>query len=292
MNELRGMLRNPVTLAIIALAFVFLLANSLAVVRETQQGVVVRLGKPVAIVNRYEPGAAFGSSGAGLLAIVPFSDSVIWVDKRVRDVEMPDQQVLSTDQLRLNVDAFARYRIVDPLRMYNAAKNEDRVTDALAPILASVVRNELGRRRFVELLSPERGEIMGNIRRALDVQARSYGAEIVDVRIKQTNPPEGAPLDSVYEQMRSARKQEALTIQAKGFKEAQIIRAEADAEAAGVYAAAYGKDPAFYDFYRAMQSYRHTFGADGTRPEGQSTIVLSPDNDYLREFRSGGSGKR
>ncbi len=287
MNSIDRMIRNPVLLAIVAIALLFLAANTFSVVRETQQGVVLRFGRPVAIVNRYQAGAQFGSPGAGLLAIVPFSDSVIWVDKRVRDVEMQHQQVLSTDQLRLNVDAFARFRIVDPLKMYSAAKTEERVTDSLQPILASVVRNELGKRRFVELLSPERGEIMSNIRRALDVQARNYGAEIVDVRIKQTNPPEGAPLESAYEQMRSARKQEALTIQAQGFKQAQIIRADADAEAAGIYAAAYGKDPKFYDFYRAMQSYEHTFGADGSTPTGQSSIILSPGNDYLREFRGG-----
>ena len=187
--------------------------------------------------------------------------------------------------MRLNVDAFARYRIVDPLRMYAAAKTEDRVSDALQPILGSAVRNELGKHQFAELLSPERGEIMQNIRRALDLQAANYGAEIVDVRIKKTDPPEGAPLDSTYERMRSARRQEALTIQAGGLRQAQIIRADADAQAAGIYATAYNKDPSFYDFYRAMQSYRHTFGADGSNPSGQSSIILSPGNEYLHQFR-------
>ncbi len=287
MTMFERFVRNPALFGIAALATLFLAANTLSVVPETRQGVVLWLGQPVRIVNRYQPGVQFGGAGAGLLAIVPFFESVIWVDKRVRDVEMQSQQVLSTDQLRMNVDAFARFRVVDPLRMYSAAQTGDRVTNSLQPILASVVRNELGKRRFVELLSPERGEIMGNIRRALDVQARNYGAEIVDVRIKQTNPSEGAPLESAYEQMRSARKQEALTIQAQGLKQAQIIRADADAEAAGIYAAAYGKDPKFYDFYRAMQSYEHTFGADGSQPTGQSSIILSPGNDYLREFRGG-----
>ena len=192
---------------------------------------------------------------------------------------------LSTDQYRLNVDAFARYRIVDPLRMYTAARTEQRVAEQIAPILGSVVRSELGRRQYAELLSPERGQIMANIRNALGVQARQYGVEIVDVRIKQTDPPEGAPLQAAFERMRSARQQEARTIEAQGLKEAQIIRADADASAAGVYAAAFGKDPSFYDFYRAMQSYEYTFGPQGG---GQSSIILSPNNDYLREFNGRG----
>jgi modulator of FtsH protease HflC len=287
MTLIERLMRHPLIFGIGALAVLFLLANTVKVVPETQQGVVLRFGEPVALVNRYQPNQQFGASGAGLLAIIPFSDSIIWIDKRVRDVDMAGQQVLSTDQYRLNVDAFARYRIVNPLQMYISARTEDRVADQLAPILGSVVRNELGKRQFAELLSPERGIIMQNIRRALDVQARQYGAEIVDVRIKKTDPPEGAPLDATYARMRSARVQEARTIEAQGLQQAQIIRADADAEAAGIYAAAYGKDPNFYDFYRAMQSYEHTFGADGSKPEGQSSIILSPGNDYLREFRGG-----
>jgi modulator of FtsH protease HflC len=287
MTLIERIMRHPLIFGIGAIAVLFLLANTVKVVPETQQGVVLRFGEPVALVNRYQPNQQFGASGAGLLAIIPFSDSIIWIDKRVRDVDMAGQQVLSTDQYRLNVDAFARYRIVNPLQMYISARTEDRVAEQLAPILGSVVRNELGKRQFAELLSPERGIIMQNIRRALDVQARQYGAEIVDVRIKKTDPPEGAPLDATYARMRSARVQEARTIEAQGLQRAQIIRADADAEAAGIYAAAYGKDPKFYDFYRAMQSYEHTFGADGSKPEGQSSIILSPGNDYLREFRGG-----
>ncbi|UVO54689.1 protease modulator HflC [Sphingomonas sp. SUN039] len=287
MSLIERFMRHPLIFGIGAIALLFLITNTIRVVPETQQGVVLRFGEPVALVNRYQPNQQFGASGAGLLAIIPFSDSIIWIDKRVRDVDMAGQQVLSTDQYRLNVDAFARYRITNPLQMYISARTEDRVADQLAPILGSVVRNELGKRQFAELLSPERGIIMQNIRRALDVQARQYGAEIVDVRIKKTDPPEGAPLDATYARMRSARVQEARTIEAQGLQQAQIIRADADAEAAGIYAAAYGKDPSFYDFYRAMQSYEHTFGADGSTPTGQSSIILSPGNDYLREFRGG-----
>ena len=287
MTRGQQLLRNPVLLGLAALALLFLIANTFVVASETKQGVVLRFGQPIKTINRYIPGSSFGQPGAGLVIVLPFFDRVIWIDKRVRDVDMQQQQVLSTDQLRLNVDAFARYRIVDPLRMYTAARSETRVDDALQLILGSVVRGELGKRQFTELLSPERGQIMQNIRRSLDVQAAYYGAEIVDVRIKKTDPPEGAPLDSTYERMRSARRQEALTIRAQGDKQAQIIRADADAEASGVYAAAFGKDAQFYDFYRAMQSYETTFGSNGSNPTGQSSIILSPSNEYLRQFRGG-----
>jgi modulator of FtsH protease HflC len=279
--------RNPVVAGLVALALLFLAVNTIRVVPETKQAVVLRLGSPVLLVNRYDPRRSFGDPGAGLLAVVPFFDTVIWIDKRVRDVDMQSQQVLSTDQYRLNVDAFARYRIVDPLRMYTSARTEDRVNEQVGLILGSVVRSELGRQEYAELLSPERGQIMANIRRTLDTQARQYGIEVVDVRIKQTDPPEGAPLEAAFERMRSARLQEARTIEAEGQKNALIIRADADAEAAGIYAAAFGKDPQFYDFYRAMQSYERTFGSDGTNPQGSSSIILSPTNDYLRAFRGG-----
>ena len=279
------MLRNPIALGIAAIALILLLGSTLSVVPETRQGVVLRLGEPNRIINAYKPGERFGATGAGLIATIPFFETVVWIDKRVRDVEMDRQQVLSTDQLRLNIDAFARFRIVDPQRMFEAARTEENVADQLRPILGSQLRNELGKVRFASLLSPERTAVMDNIRKGLDRVARQYGAEIVDVRIKKADLPEGTPLDSAYERMRTARKQEALTIRAQGSKNAQIIRADADAQAAGIYAAAFGKDPDFYDFYRAMQSYEQTFGVNGNNATGQSSIILSPNNDYLREFR-------
>ena len=158
---------------------------------------------------------------------IPFIDQVRWIDKRVLDFDMERQSVLSTDQLRLEVDAYARYRIVDPLRMAITAGSERRVSDALRPILGSSLRNELGKRPFAALLSPERGALMENIEGRLNRVARQYGAEIVDVRIKHADLPDGTPLDSAYERMRTARTQEARSIEAQGYKQAQIIRAEA-----------------------------------------------------------------
>ncbi len=276
--------RNPIGYAILAAVLLVILFSTFSIVSETEQAVVVRFGEPVRIVNRFEPGETFGSGSAGLMAHIPFAEQVVWIDRRIQNVEMERQQVLSTDQLRLQVDAFARYRIVDPLQMYISARTADRVSEALRPILASSLRNELGRRPFAALLSPERGQVMDNIQESLNQAARQYGAEIVDVRIKRADLPEGQPLESAYRRMSSAREQEALTIEAQGAKQAQIIRAEADAEAARTYAEAFGADPDFYDFYRAMESYRATFGID-RETEGEAAVVLSPDNEYLRQFR-------
>lgn len=279
-------LANPLALLVAALAGLILLISTVSIVPETKQGVVLRLSKIDRVVNGYKEGQTFGSTGAGLVAKIPFIEDIVWIDKRILDVDMDPQQVLSTDQLRLNVDAYARYRIVDPVRMYSAARTVENVSDALRPILGSALRNELGKRKFAELLSPERDRVMDNIQAGLERVAQQYGAEIVDVRIKRADLPEGTPLDSAYERMRTARTQEALTIEADGFRQAQIIRAEADAKSAQIYAAAFGKDPEFYDFYRAMQSYRQTFGVNG-KTNGSTNIILSPGNDYLSEFRGG-----
>ncbi len=274
--------RNGVAIAIIATVLLILLAATFSIVPETRQAVVVRFGEPVAIVNAYKPGERFGRTGAGLHVRLPMVDQIVWIDKRIQSVEMERQQVLSTDQLRLQVDAFARYRITNPLRMYISAGNEARVADQLRPILGSALRNELGKRPFAALLSPERTAVMNNIRVGLNRVARQYGAEIIDVRIKRADLPDGTPLQSAFQRMRTAREQEALTIRAQGAKQAQLIRADADASAARIYADAYGKDPQFYDFYRAMQAYNTTFGPNA---EGSTSVVLSPDNDFLREFK-------
>jgi membrane protease subunit HflC len=282
----RTLFRNPIALAIAAVLLLILLASTLAVVPETKQAVIVRFGEVDRIINPYRRGVPFGQTGAGIIARWPFVEEIVWIDKRIQSVDMDNQQVLSTDQLRLEVDAFARYRITDPLRMYISARTEQRVSDQLRPILGSALRNELGRREFASLLSPERGQIMDNIEAALNRVARQYGAEIVDVRINRADLPEGTPLESAYTRMQTARQQEARSIRAQGGKQAQIIRAEADAEAASTYAEAFGKDPDFYEFYRAMQSYEKTFLGDGSPGEkGRSSIILSPENQYLKEFQ-------
>ncbi len=270
--------RYPILWAAIAFVLIILVMSTLYTVPENRQAVVLRLGKPERIVNAYNPKAQFGDSGAGLVAKVPFIENVIFVDKRVLDLDMEEQTVLSTDQLRLVVDAFARFRITDPLRMVQTVGTEENARDALRRILGSRLRNELGKKRFGELLSPERTAMMEDIQQSVNKQARQYGAEIVDVRIKRADLPTGATLNAAYERMRSARQQEATTIRAQGQKQRQLITAAADANAARIYAESFGKDPQFYAFYRAMQAYRATF-TDGT-----STVILSTNNEFLREF--------
>lgn len=275
--------RNPIAWVVAAFALLILIFSTVFTVPETKQAIVVRLGKPNRIINAFDASQPFGRTGAGLVARIPFIETVLFVDKRVLDLDMAPQTVLSTDQLRLVVDAFARFRIVDPLRMYQTVGTEDRVADQLSRILSSRLRNELGKQPFAALLSPERGVLMDQIQTSVNGAARRYGAEIVDVRIKRADLPAGTPLDSAFERMRTARRLEAASIRAQGYKKAQIIRAEADATAAGVYAESFGKDPEFYAFYRAMQSYRRTFvEKDG---KGAASVVLSPSNEYLQEFR-------
>ncbi len=276
--------QRPIVSAIVALILLIILLSSFPIVPETKQAVVVRFGKPERILNRYEAARPIGSPGAGLSYKIPFVDQIVWIDKRVLAVDMEPQPVLSTDQRRLMVDAFARYRIVDPLLMYIRSTTEDNLRSQLQTILRSEVRNELGRQPFAALLSPERQGVMDDVRKSLNVQAAKFGVEIVDVRIKKTDLPDGTPLQSAFESMRTARLQEARSIRAQGLKQAQIIRAQADADAAKTYAASFGKDPQFYDFYRAMQSYQTTFIGDGTTKPAPTNIILSPQNDYLKEF--------
>lgn len=272
--------KNSIIAAVVA---VIALLSSIVIVPETQQGVKIRAGEPVYTINRFDPSQPFGQTGAGIYWRIPLYERVQMVDRRVLDLDMEREEVLAVDQQRLVVDAYARFRIIDPVLMVERAGTEGQLRAALLPILNSALRQELGRRTFASLLTPERGNAMTNIRDALDRQARQYGAQVLDVRIKRADLPEGTPLQAAFSRMESDRQEEAETIRAGGRRDAQIIRSEAEAAAARIYADAYGKDPEFYDFYRAMQSYRRTFETG----EGESQIILSPDNEYLRQFRGG-----
>ncbi|HYD25277.1 MAG TPA: protease modulator HflC [Croceibacterium sp.] len=268
-------------IALIALAVAFF--SSVIVVAETQQAVVIRTGEPVRTYNRFQPNVPYGQTNTGLRFRIPFIERVQMIDKRVLDLDMERQEVLSSDQQRLQVDAYARFRIIDPVTMVENAGSEENVVLQLQPILGSVLRQELGRRTFASMLTAERGEAMTNIRNTLDRQARQYGAQVIDVRVKRADLPEGTPLEAAFRRMDTDRKQEAETIRARGARDAQIVRANAEAEAARIYSDAYGKNPEFYDFYRAMQSYRSTFMGG----EGQSSFILDSDSEYFRQFRGG-----
>ncbi len=248
------------------------------VVNEEEQVVVIRTGEPVRFANR--PGSDYP---AGLYFRIPLIETIQRIDKRVLDLEMTDEEVLSNDQQRLLVNAYARFRIVNPKRMIERARTTDGVRTALEPILNSALRQELGRRTFANMLTAERGTALANVRANLDREARQYGAEVIDVQIKRTDLPSGAPLQSAFQRMESDREREARTIRAAGTRDARVIRAEADAEAARIYAESFGQDGNFYDFYRAMQSYEQSFARGEGR--GESSIILSPDNEYLRQFR-------
>ncbi len=268
---------------IAAIVLLVALLSSLVIVPETHQAVIIRGGEPDRVANQYDPDEPFGRTGAGLIPRIPILERVQMVDRRILDLDMEGETVLSNDQQRLEVNAYARFRIFDPVLFVEAAGTEDQLRNQLEPILTSVLRQELGRRTFASLLTPERGNAMSNIRDALDTQARQYGAQVLDVRIKRADLPEGTPLQAAFTRMQSDRQEEAGTIRAGGQRDAQIIRAEAEADAARIYADAYGKDPEFYDFYRAMESYRRTFQPGG----GESAVILSSDNEYLRQFRGG-----
>jgi membrane protease subunit HflC len=278
---MNALMQNYKTVGIGVVALVVALLASVVIVPETHQAVVIRTGQPDRVFNIFRPDKPYGQTGAGINWRIPFVEQVQLIDRRVLDLDMERTQVLSNDQQRLQVDAYARYRIIDPVRLVERAGNERQLESQLLPILSSVVRQELGRRPFSSLISAERGTAMANITKAFDRQAREYGAQVLDVRIKAADLPEGRPLDAAFTRMETDRQQEAATIRAAGQRDAQIIQAEASAQAASIYADAYGKDPEFYDFYRAMQSYRQTFLAG----EGQSTMVLSEDSEYFRQFR-------
>jgi modulator of FtsH protease HflC len=249
----------------VAVLAVVLLA-SIVVVDEHEQAVVIRTGEPVRVINRFQPDVPYGQTGAGMVLRIPVIETVQRLDKRVLNLDMDPQEVLTSDQQRLRVDAYARFRIIAPVQTVRAAGSTDGVRTQLEPVLVSVLRQELGRRSFSSLLTAERGDAMTNIRQKLDAQA-----------------PDGRPLESAFNRMATDRQREAETIRAEGDRASRVIRAEADARAAAIYADSYGKDPEFYDFYRAMQSYDATFAkGDG---KGQSSIILSPDNEYLRQFR-------
>ena len=232
------------------------------------------------------PAGRSGPPGAGISWRIPFAEQIVWIDKRVQDVDMQRQQVLSTDQRRLEVDAFARYRIVDPLLMYIRAGSEEQLREQLRPILGSEVRNELGRIEFAALLTPERQGIMDGVRNSLNRIARQYGVE--DAR-------------RAHQAHRPARRRAAglrLRPHAHGARTGGPVDPRAGAEAGADHSAprpmrkrrkpmprASARIREFYDFYRAMQSYQ--IDLHRRRPgqaRAPTTIILSPQNDYLKEF--------
>lgn len=273
--------------ALAALAVVAL--TSVVEVDETEQAVVLRNGAPDRVINQFQPGQDYGQTDTGLRLRIPVLETLVRVDKRVQPLELDRQLVISSDQQRLEVDAFALYRVIDPVLMVRTAGTLDRLKEQLQPILNSRLRRGLAVHTFQTLLTADRSAVIAQVRNQFDSEARQYGVQVIDVQIKRADLPEGTALDRAFANMEAAREQEATAIRADGQKQAQIIAADAEAQAAQIYAASFNKDPSFYDFYRAMKSYEATMA--NPQVKTNTTIVLTPDNDYLRQFRSGGKIK-
>ena len=284
-------MRSPVTgiVTLILLLFAAIVVySSLFTVQQTEQALVVRLGKPVDIAT--EPGLHFKA---------PFIDTVIPVDKRILDLENPSQEVIASDQKRLVVDAFARYRIKDALRFYQSVGTIQAANLQLTTLLNASLRRVLGEVTFIQVVRDEREALMGRIHDQLDHEADGYGIEVVDVRIRRADLPEQNS-QAVYQRMQTERQREAAEFRAQGGQKAQEIRSNADREATVIvaeanskaeqtrgegdgernrlFAEAYGKDPDFFAFYRSMSAYENGLKSNDTR------YLLKPDSDFFKYF--------
>ncbi len=262
--------------------------SALFTVYQTQQALVVRLGKVVRVVA--EP---------GLHVKMPFVDSVISIDKRILDLEAPTQEVIASDQKRLVVDAFARYRIKNPLRFYQTLGSKPAADSQLEILLNSALRRVLGESSFIEVVRDKRAGLMSRIQQLLDKEAQSYGIQVVDVRIRRADLPEQNS-QAVYQRMQTERQREAAEYRAQGQQRAQEIRSQADrqvtvliAEAKSkaeqirgegdakrneIFAKAYSQDPKFFEFYRSMLAYQNGLKHNDTR------YLLRPNTSFFRFF--------
>jgi len=273
---------------VILIAAVVLVWSSLFTVYQTQQALVVRLGQVVRVV-----------SVPGLHVKAPFIDTVINVDRRILDLEAPPQEVIASDQKRLVVDAFARYRLVDPLRFYQTLGSINGANSQLSILLNSALRRVLGEVTFTHVVRDQRAELMNRIQKLMDQEARSYGIQVVDVRIRRADLPEQNS-QAVYQRMQTERQREAAEFRAQGAQrgqeirsradrdvtvlvaeaqsKAEQIRGEGDAKRNQIFAEAFTKDPSFFSFYRSMQAYEAGLKSKDTR------FLLKPDSSFFRFF--------
>ena len=274
-------------IAILLLIAVIVGYSTLFTVNQTKQALVVRLGNPVRVIT--EP---------GLNVKVPFIDSVIYVDKRILDLESPAQEVIASDQKRLVVDAFARYRIIDPLKFYQTV-GENGANSQLAILLNSALRSVLGGATLVDVVRNMREQLMSQVREQLDHEAQQFGIEVVDVRIRRADLPEQNS-QAVYQRMQTERQREAAEFRAQGSQKSQEIRARADrdvtvlladatsqaeqvrgqgdSERNRIFADAYNRDPDFFAFYRSMQAYEKSM------QHGDTRLVLKAGFGFLPVF--------
>src|ERR1700743_2051980 len=286
-------MRSPVTGILVLLLLLLLIVvgySSVFAVQQTEQALVVRLGAPLDVVT--QPGLHFKA---------PFIDTVIPIDKRILDLENPSQEVIASDQKRLVVDAFARYRIKDALKFYTSVGSIQAANIQLTTLLNAALRRVLGEVTFIQVVRDEREALMRKIRDQLDKEAANYGIEGVDVRIRRADLPEQNS-QAVYQRMQTERQREAAEFRAQGDQKAQEIRSTADREATVIvaeanskgeqtrgegdaernrlFAEAYGKDPDFFAFYRSMNAYESGLKSADTR------FLLRPDSDFFKYFGS------
>ena len=261
---------------------------SMFIVHQNQQALVLEFGKPKRIIDQ-----------AGLNWKIPVVETVEYFDKRILDLETTPQELFSSDQNKLIVDSFARYRIIDPLKFYQTVRNDVGVKSRVGPILDSSLRRVLGAATFADAVRDRREALMRQILSQVNTEARNFGIEVVDVRIKRADlPPQNSA--SIYERMKTDRQREAAEFRAQGEEQSRRIRAEADrqitvmraeadrdarrlrgdgdAERARISNEAFGQDPEFYQFLRSMEAYETALN------RGETRMVISPDSENFRDF--------
>ncbi|MBV9570977.1 MAG: protease modulator HflC [Alphaproteobacteria bacterium] len=263
-------------------------------VRQTEQALLLQFNAPRQIVT--EP---------GLHTKIPWIQSVVFIDKRLLNLEAPSEEVIAQDKKRLVVDAFARWRILDPLRFYQSLYDTDTAQIRLTSILSSNVRRVLGSQNFAAVLSARREELMREIRDNMNQEAKNFGIKVVDVRIRHADLP-AENSQAIYNRMMQERKREAneyraegseisqriraraerevTVLVAEGTRESSILRGQGDAEKTKTLAEAFGQDPDFFAFYRSMQAYEQALPGENT------TLITSPNSDFFRYFSHPGAG--
>jgi len=269
--------------------------QSVFIVQETNQAIVLQFGDPKRIITN-----------SGLKFKLPFIQNVAYLDKRVLNLDNPQEEVIAADQKRLIVDAFTRFKIIDPLKFYISVGNEQVARSRLSTIINSRIRSVLGTQELATLLSVDRANQMADIQRGVNNEAKNFGIEIVDVRIKRADLPQ-ANSEAIYKRMQTERQREAKEFRAQGAeiaakitstadkevtvilanakKQSEILKGEGDGRRNKIFADAFGKDPQFFSFYRAMQSYEKALIG------GETSLILSPDSDFFKFFGKTGAIK-
>ena len=270
--------------------------QSIFIVQEINQAIVLQFGDPKKIVTK-----------SGLNFKLPFIQNVAYLDKRVLNLDNPPEEVIAADQKRLIVDAIARFKITDPLKFYISVGNERVARQRLATIINSRIRGVLGKQELATLLSKDRAKQMSIIQNDVNTEAKNFGIEIVDVRIKRADLPQ-ANSEAIYARMQTERQREAKEFRAQGAeiatrikstadkevtvilanakKKSEIMKGEGDGQRNKIFADAFGKDPQFFSFYRAMQSYEKALIG------GDTSLILSPDSDFFKFFGKSGLIKK